>query len=64
MAKTKEEQEAFDRALDAAFTEIVKMRLEDVRRSLDRFRERVEARKMLEDALDCFRKARTNGTEN
>jgi hypothetical protein len=44
MGRTKEEQEAFDRALDEAFTAIVVGKLEDVREGLDRLRERVEER--------------------
>jgi uncharacterized protein YpuA (DUF1002 family) len=47
MARTKEQQAAFNRALDEAFWNIVRGKLEDVKRSLDRFRQRIKARKAL-----------------
>jgi hypothetical protein len=40
-----ERLEAFDRALDEAFIEIIKMKLEDVQHALENFAKRVEARK-------------------
>jgi hypothetical protein len=45
MRRTKEEQAAFDRALDEAFTAIVVGKLEDIKTKIDRFREQVEARR-------------------